>query len=180
MSKEQIKDLQESVAALTNLNNQLKADANAVLASENEDLKKQVAELTEANTALAEQQNKVRMTANGDLVEANSNLAGENKELRSINKKLKTEYETLEKQIKSKTPLKIKGFLLETDDPFGAGAMRAYIRLDNKTSQPAMLPFVLPYNEKGRAALESYIVRAEGAGDYARVASAKDALKKCK
>ncbi len=77
-----------------------------------------------------------------------------------------------------KLPPKVKGFLLDADDPFGVGVIRAYRRAGGKSGQPDRLPFVLPEKEEAsKAALENYILRANGGGDKTRTAAARKALK---
>jgi hypothetical protein len=75
--------------------------------------------------------------------------------------------------------LKVPGFLLAIDDPYAAGTLRRFAAL---TEQKGLqLPFVLPYKNKSTAdALQNYIIRAEGGGDYSRANVAKEALKNCK
>jgi len=93
---------------------------------------------------------------------------------------LEKENAELKAEIK-KPVVNIKGFVLEADDPFAAGAMRVYVSsTDTKHTQRAILPFVLPYNDKPatKKAIESYIVRADGGGDKARTAAAREALAK--
>jgi hypothetical protein len=71
------------------------------------------------------------------------------------------------------------GFVLAADDSFGAGALRVYAKAAGYTG--LALPAVLPYKDPAtRTALESYIVRARGAGDEARVKAAEEALAKTK
>lgn len=89
---------------------------------------------------------------------------------------------------KRKPDLRKPGFLLsefspsdkgEDSDPFAAGTLRYYKRLKNVAGLE--LPFVLPFSDSfTRAALENYILRAEGGGDYERANKAKAALSKCK
>jgi len=70
------------------------------------------------------------------------------------------------------------GFTLASDDPFAAAALRLYCTAA-KIAQ-ASLPAVLPYKDAASVpALQSYIVRASGAGDEARVKAAEAALAKC-
>jgi len=76
--------------------------------------------------------------------------------------------------------LKVKGFLLDHEDPFAAGAARAYAAAKKKET-PFRLPIVLPFKDPdSKIALASYIQRAGGAGDTDRVKAAADALEKCK
>jgi len=75
--------------------------------------------------------------------------------------------------------LKEPGFLLDIEDPFAAGAARVYAKAKGKDT--ARLPIVLPFKDPAsRAALDSYIQRAAGAGDAKRVKLAAAALEKCK
>ena len=75
--------------------------------------------------------------------------------------------------------LKIAGFLLGVDDPFAEGAARVFAK--QKGLKTARLPIVLPYKDKASVeALESYILRAGGAGDTDRVKAAEKALEKVK
>lgn len=58
----------------------------------------------------------------------------------------------------------VPGFPLEVDDPVAAGTLRAYQKLKGLTD--LRLPYVLPYKDKDtKAALENYILRAEGSGN---------------
>lgn len=72
--------------------------------------------------------------------------------------------------------LNVDGFLLDVDDPFAAGALRVYGQQIG--IETLRLPFVLPKKEKkaSAAALESYIVRAEGGVDKERAAAARKIL----
>ena len=71
------------------------------------------------------------------------------------------------------------GFVLALDDPFAAGALRVYCETTGMS--PGSLPAVLPHADAAsRVALESYIVRAGGAGDTERVNAAQEALKRTK
>jgi len=70
-----------------------------------------------------------------------------------------------------------KGFLLEIDDPFAAGTLRAYQKL--KGLDGLKLPYVLPQKDKQTPeVLANYILRAEGAGDTARAIIARKELLK--
>jgi len=72
-----------------------------------------------------------------------------------------------------------KGFILQADDPYGVGAARAFGRATGCLT-PA-LPCMLPFQSPGtRPAIESYILRADGAGDAVRTNAARVALSKCK
>ncbi|MBA7613756.1 hypothetical protein ES703_21012 [subsurface metagenome] len=85
----------------------------------------------------------------------------------------------MEIQGKSGPNLNVPGFLLEVDDPVAAGTLRAYQRL--KGVDRLNLPYVLPYKDKDtKAALENYILRAEGCCDTKRAAAAREAMKKVK
>lgn len=82
-------------------------------------------------------------------------------------------------KIKSAPHLNVPGFLLEVDDPFAAGTLRAYQK--EKRVGGLKLPYVLPYKDKvTRVALESYILRAAGGGDMERADAAREAVKKVK
>lgn len=73
----------------------------------------------------------------------------------------------------------VPGFLLDIGDPVAEGTLRTYQRLKGITG--LRLPCVLPYKDKASiAALENYILRAEGGGDAKRAESARKALEKCK
>ena len=75
--------------------------------------------------------------------------------------------------------LNVPGFLLEIDDPVAAGTLRAYQRLKGLTD--LRLPYVLPFKDKAtKAALENYILRAEGSGNYERAEAAHKAMEKTK
>ena len=79
-------------------------------------------------------------------------------------------------------PLNIKGFVLEHDDPFGAGTLRVYLaNTRKKQAQRPGLPFVLPDNDPAsKLALQSYIIRAAGGGDNERAEAARAVEKKIK
>lgn len=82
-------------------------------------------------------------------------------------------------QGKSGPNLNVPGFLLEVDDPVARGTLRAYQKLKGLTD--LRLPYVLPYKDKKtKAALENYILRAEGSGNYKRAKTAQKAMEKCK
>ena len=82
-------------------------------------------------------------------------------------------------QNKSGPNLNVPGFLLEVDDPFAEGTLRTYQKLKGTTG--LRLPFVLPNKDKfTRPAVESYILRAGGAGDNKRADVARLAMKKIK
>jgi hypothetical protein len=90
-------------------------------------------------------------------------------------------YERIGKALKPVygTNLGEKGFPLALDDPFGRGVLRVYAQTAGGVN--LQLPAVLPFKDPAtKTALESYIVRAAGAGDQARADAARDALKKCK
>jgi len=75
--------------------------------------------------------------------------------------------------------LRTPGFLLAIGDPFAAGTLRTFMHLVERSG--LQLPFVLPFKDKNSAAaIQSYIVRAEGGGDLDRAKLAKEALAKCK
>lgn len=75
--------------------------------------------------------------------------------------------------------LKIAGFLLGVDDPFAEGAARVFAQ--QKGLKSVRLPIVLPYKDKAsRKALESYIQRANGAGDTSRAKAAEKVMEKVK
>ncbi len=72
--------------------------------------------------------------------------------------------------------LNVKGFMLETDDPFAEGTLRTFGRLTG--AEGLHLPYVLPYkNPATREALVNYITRISS-GDPARAKAAEDVLKK--
>jgi hypothetical protein len=78
-------------------------------------------------------------------------------------------------QNKSGPNMNVPGFLLEAGDPFAAGTLHTYQGL--KKVDGLRLPFVLPYKDKAtKAALGSYIMRAEGGGDFKRAEAAKKAM----
>ena len=82
-------------------------------------------------------------------------------------------------QGKSGPDLNVPGFLLEIDDPVAAGTLRAYQK--SKGVDNLRLPHVLPYKDKKtKAALENYILRANGCGDTKRAEAARKAMEKCK
>jgi len=75
--------------------------------------------------------------------------------------------------------LNVPGFLLELDDPVAPGTLRLFKRL--KGNDSLSLPCVLPYKDKAtRAALENYILRADGCGDRKRAEAGRAAMKKVK
>lgn len=78
------------------------------------------------------------------------------------------------------TNLGAVGFALAADDPFAQGVLRLYG--EKAGYGPSLqLPAILPFKDPAtRQAIESYIVRAAGAGDRVRAAAAKEALAKCK
>ena len=85
----------------------------------------------------------------------------------------------IEIQGRSGPDLNVPGFLLEVDDPVAAGTLRAYQREKGLTD--LRLPYVLPYKDKKtKAALENYILRADGCGDTKRADAAREAMKKIK
>ena len=83
---------------------------------------------------------------------------------------------------------KTDGFLLEADDPYGLSVERTFVeaggipqRVIVRKIADSLIPLVMPYDDPAtRTALESYITRAQGAGDTERAAAARMALKKCK
>jgi len=82
-------------------------------------------------------------------------------------------------QKKSGPNLNVPGFLLEVDDPVAAGTLRAYRKL--KGLSDLRLPYVLPFKDKAtKAALDNYILRAEGSGNYERAEAAQKAMEKIK
>lgn len=103
-------------------------------------------------------------------------------ELGEQNKGLIATIEALEKQLaesKNQGLPNIKGFLLDVGNPFGDGVIRAYRRAGGKSNQPDRLPFVLPEKEEASdAALKNLILRADAAGDKARVEAARKGLPK--
>jgi len=100
-------------------------------------------------------------------------------ELKAKNDDLKAQVDEL---LADKTPvINFDGFRLAADDPFAAGALRAYLAVTNaRQVQAPMVPFVIPYKDKAaaRVGIQSYIIRAEGAGNTDRAAAAKKALEK--
>lgn len=75
--------------------------------------------------------------------------------------------------------LNVPGFLLEVDDPVARGTLRTYQRLKGLTD--LRLPYVLPYKDKKtKAALENYILRADGCCDRKRAKAGREAMKKIK
>jgi len=73
----------------------------------------------------------------------------------------------------------VPGFLLDIDDPVAAGTLREYQKL--KGLDNLRLPYVLPYKDKAtKAALENYILRANGCGDIKRAEEAREAMKEIK
>lgn len=82
----------------------------------------------------------------------------------------------------------VPGFLLEKDDPFALACERQFIkcggvgkRIVVRKIETSRLPLILPYEDQAtRTALESYILRAQGAGDSQRAAAARAALQECK
>ena len=75
--------------------------------------------------------------------------------------------------------LNVPGFLLELDDPVAFGTLRAYRKL--KGNDELSLPCVLPFKDKStKAAMENYILRADGCGDRKRADAARGAMKKIK
>lgn len=90
-------------------------------------------------------------------------------------------YERIVLDIKSKggPDLKVPGFLLEIDDPIAGGTLRAFQKM--KGISNLRLPYVLPYKDKAtKAALENYILRANGSGDSKRAEAARKAMEKIK
>jgi len=84
----------------------------------------------------------------------------------------------MEIQGKSGPDLNVPGFLLEIDDPVAEGTLRIYQRL--KGISGLHLPYVLPYKDKvTEAALENYILRANGSGDTERAGAARKGNKIC-
>ena len=82
-------------------------------------------------------------------------------------------------QSKSIPALNVPGFLLEVNDPVAAGTLRAYRKL--KGIEGLRLPFVLAFKDKStKAALENYILRADGCGDTKRAQAARKAMEKIK
>jgi hypothetical protein len=72
-----------------------------------------------------------------------------------------------------------KGFVLAADDPYAAGTARYYAGLAGCSAPP--LPALLPFRSQAtKAAIESYIIRASAGGDDERVATAKEALARCR
>jgi hypothetical protein len=131
------------------------------------ELESQIKELEKTNVSIVEQNGQLADHV-AKLQEANQNLEDSNADL------IKTLAEAKKPaQAKKQGP----GFLVEKDDPFGAGTLRTFAAL---TGEEVGLPFVIPYTAAGKSALENYILRASGASDRKRVNQAKKALKKCK
>ena len=74
--------------------------------------------------------------------------------------------------------LKIPGFLLEIKDPFASSVASEYARVAG--CEVGQLPMILPFETKEAtiAALRSYYMRANGAGDKDRANAAVETLKK--
>jgi hypothetical protein len=107
-------------------------------------------------------------------------LREQNEQLKNQNEQLKNQVAKLQQALNDKQPPRIKGFMLETYDPFGIGVIRAYCRAGGKSNQPDRLPFVLPEKDDAtKAALGNYIQRAAGANDKERVSAAEKFLKSC-
>ncbi len=91
-------------------------------------------------------------------------------------------YERIVAELQSKggPNLNVPGFLLEIDDPVAAGTLRSYQK--SKGIDNLRLPYVLPYKDKKKtkAALENYILRADGCGDRKRADAGREAMKKIK
>ena len=135
--------------------------------AEKEQMRTRIAELEKENAEMKEQ------IENPPEDEDKKLMWQKIEELEKKNAELKAEIK--------KPVVNIKGFVLEADDPFAAGSMRVYVSSTKaKQTQRAILPFVLPYNDKPatKKALESYIVRADGGGDKAWTAAAREALAK--
>ena len=100
---------------------------------------------------------------------------------KKLEKKLRDEITAQVRAELAATPghLQVKGFLLAVDDPFAAGTARDYAAL-KEMAVPA-LPCVLPEKDKQTpAAVARYILRADGGGDRARAAAAREFLQKSK
>ena len=100
---------------------------------------------------------------------------------REVSETMPELYERIVRDIRagSGPNLNVKGFLLNIADPYAAGTLRAYQGL--KKVSGLKLPYVLPFKDKQtKAAIESYILRANGGGDFERAGAAKKALAKCK
>lgn len=75
--------------------------------------------------------------------------------------------------------LQVPGLLLEVKDPFADGTARTFAKLAG--CDVPSLPCVIPFKDKhAKAAIENYIVRAEGGGDKERADAAHKALSKVK
>lgn len=100
--------------------------------------------------------------------------------LKEENTAMKEKIADLQSQVKDQpvTHPVIAGFMLSVGDPFGAGALRAYLSATKqKQVQPPVIPFVLPDNDvAAQTALKSYILRSGGAGDTDRAAAARKVL----
>jgi len=90
-------------------------------------------------------------------------------------------YERIVAELQSRggPDLNVPGFLLEVQDPVAAGTLRLFKK---KTGNDGLsLPCVLPYKNKAtKAALENYILRADGCGDRKRAEAGRAAMKKIK
>jgi len=90
-------------------------------------------------------------------------------------------YERIVAELQSKRGpnLNVPGFLLEIDDPVAFGTLRAFKRLTGNDG--LSLPCVLPYKNKAtKAAMENYILRADGCGDRKRAEAGRAAMKRIK
>ena len=69
------------------------------------------------------------------------------------------------------------GFFLDSNDPYAGGVLRTYAKLTGK--EGLKLPFVIDWKDAAlKAAIENYILRAQGACDTARAQEANKALAK--
>jgi hypothetical protein len=104
-----------------------------------------------------------------------------NAELAAENLRLANDLASLRQQLAGVSPRRAAdGFVLRSDDPFGLGVMRLFIKSSTHNDQPAMLPFVLPFKDPAsRKAIASYIVRAAAANRKDLVKTAQALLDKC-
>jgi len=118
---------------------------------------------------------------NATLSEANEKLTAQIEAAGKVIEKLEAEIKKLSEPVQQ-AALNIKGFRLDPNDPFAAGALRTYLNGGGKTGrQQPVLPFVLAFADKvTKKALESYVVRAAGGGDDKRAEKGRAAIAKCK
>ncbi len=133
----------------------------------------------ELKAANAELTQRIESLGN-ETTDAYKALRDGNTALKKENADLKEENADLQSRLKAQpvTHPVTAGFMLSADDPFGAGALRAYLSATKKKQvQPPMIPFVLPDNDVAtQTALKSYVLRAGGACDTDRAATARKVL----